>query len=143
MSVKERWIKTKPIKYSIHDAINKILSKLLDSPQIWIVYLFGSSLKDKNKSASDIDVAIYTSSDFSWQDYYLLYGELTKALHSDRIDLVWLNRADPILKFEIIKNGKVLYFKEADLLNDFELKAKKNYYDYVIYLNKRRRSKKE
>jgi predicted nucleotidyltransferase len=139
MSVKERWKGTKQIKFSTDEAMTLMLSVLKTEHCILIAYLFGSRLKDKNKISSDIDIAIYTSDDFSWQDYYLLYGSLTKRLHSDRLDLVWLNRAEPILSFDVIKNGKVLFFNNADTLNDFELKAKKRYYDYAIYLNKRRR----
>lgn len=138
MSVKERWKRTTPLKYSTDDAAALMLAILKEDPRILIVYLFGSRAKDTNKISSDIDIAIYTSTDFSWQDYYLLYGNLTKRLRSDRLDLVWLNRAEPILSFDVIKNGKVLFFNNADILNDFELKARKRYYDYALYLKKRR-----
>lgn len=90
-----------------------------------------------------MDVAIYTSRDFTWDDYFRLYGELTKALHSDRLDLAWLNKSEPILAFEVIKTGKVLFYRNADVLNDFELMAKKRYYDHVLYLKKRRAREQE
>ncbi|WP_156095567.1 type VII toxin-antitoxin system HepT family RNase toxin [Thermodesulfobacterium commune] len=85
------------------------------------------------------DLAFYTTKDFSWKDSYQLYGELTSSLRSDRVDLVWLNRANPVLQFEVIKYGKVLFYRDADILNDYELKAKKNFYDYALYLEKHRR----
>jgi predicted nucleotidyltransferase len=138
MSVKERWKGTKQIKFSTDEAMTLMLSVLKTEHCILIAYLFGSRVTKKDDLSSDIDIAIYTSDDFSWQDYYLLYGNLTKRLHSDRLDLVWLNRAEPILSFDVIKNGKVLFFNNADTLNDFELKVKKRYYDYILYLNKHR-----
>lgn len=139
MSVKERWIRTKPIKYNIDEAIALILPILKTDLRILIAYLFGSRAKNTAELPSDIDIAIYTSDDFLWEDYYMLHGELTKRLHSDRLDMIWLNKAEPILSFDIIKNGRVLFFYDADILNDFELKAKKRYYDYILYLNKHRR----
>lgn len=143
MSVKERWKGTGEIKLSTDEAISLMLSVLKTDHRISIVYLFGSRVTKKDDPSSDIDIAIYTSNDFSWQDYYLLYGELTKRLHSDRLDLVWLNKAEPILIFDIIKNGKVLFFNNADILNDFEMKARGRYYDYILYLNKHRRQREE
>ena len=140
MAVKERREKSRPIKFTTEKAISLILPLLENDPRILTAYLFGSRIK-KSDQSSDIDIALYTSKDFSWKDYYLLYGKLSKALCSDRIDLVWLNEADPILSFEVIKYGKVLFYKDADLLNEFELKDKKRYYDYVLYLNKHRRNR--
>lgn len=137
MGVKERWKNTKPILYSTNEAIALILPLLNADQRILIAYLFGSRANGSEKSF-DIDIAIYTSGDFLWEDYHLLYGELTKKLHSDRLDIIWLNNAEPILSFEVIRNGRVLFFRDADRLNDFELKAKKRYYDYALYLNKRR-----
>jgi len=140
MAVKERREKSRPIKFTTEKAISLILPLLENDPRILTAYLFGSRIK-KSDQSSDIDIALYTSKDFSWKDYYLLYGKLSKALCSDSLDLVWLNEADPILGFEVIKYGKVLFYKDADLLNDFELKNKKRYYDYVLYLNKHRRNR--
>lgn len=143
MSIKERWKGTKEIRFTTDEAIALILPILKNDHRILIAYLFGSRMTKKDHPFSDIDIAIYTSNDFTWQDYYLLYGELTKRLRSDRLDLVWLNTSDSILSFDVIKNGKVIFYSDVDILNDFELKAKKRYYDYVLYLNKHRRYRKE
>ncbi len=139
MSVKERWSKTKPISYSTDDAIALLLPLLKSDERIVTAYLFGSRVSEGGSLSSDIDIAIFTSNNFLWEDYYALYGELTKRLHSDRLDMVWLNKAEPILSFEIVKSGRVLFFHDADMLNEFELKIKKKYYDYILYLNKHRR----
>ncbi len=140
MAVKERREKSRPIKLATEKAISVILPFLESDHRILAAYLFGSRIKKAGES-SDIDIAFYTAGDFSWEDYYLLYGKMSQALGSDRVDLVWLNKADPILSFEVLKYGKVLSYKDADLLNDFELKNKKRYYDYVLYLKKHRRNR--
>lgn len=140
MAVKENRKKLKPIHYTTDQAISLIFPFLEKNPGVLAAYLFGSRIR-KSDPSSDIDIAICTSRDFSWEDYYVLYGKMSQALGSDRVDLVWLNEADPILGFEVLKNGKVLFYKDPDLLNDFELKFKKRYYDYVLYLNKHRRNR--
>ncbi len=138
MSVREKWSKQRPLKASPDEVKDIVFSTLKENPQIFIAYLFGSSVKGIFKEYSDIDIAIYTSKEFSWSDFYQLYGDLTKKIHSNRVDLVWLNKAEPILCFEIIKTGRVFFYRDKDILNDFELKAKKRYYDYIIYLRKHR-----
>lgn len=147
MGVKERWRGTKEIRFSTDEAVALILPILQREHHVLAAYLFGSRAKeegcDKAKRDADMDIAIHTARDFSWEDYYRLYGELTKALHSDRLDLVWLNKAEPIIAFEVIKTGKVLFYRDADALNEFELMAKKRYYDHVLYLKKRREMARE
>ena len=138
MGVKERWARTKPIRGSQEEVLRSVLAILRADKRIEIAYLFGSRTKEEAPEGSDIDIAIFTSKDVTWDDYYRIYGDLTKALHSDRVDLVWLNRADPLLKFAVIKEGMVLFYRDPDALNDFELKAKKEFYDHVIYLKKHR-----
>ncbi len=139
MSVKERWKGTKEIKITSEQVISLILPLLKKKKEILFIYLFGSRSSSQDSPSSDVDIAVYTTKSFSWDDYYLLYGDLTKSLHSDRLDLIWLNAAEPILIFEIIKGAKVLYYKDADILNDFELKAKKNFFDYTFYLQRHKR----
>ncbi len=138
MSVKERWKGTRRIAFGTEESIALILPILEADHRILHAYLFGSRASKRNDMSSDIDVAIYTTRDFSWQDYYLVHGEITKKLRSYRLDLAWMNMADPILCFEVIKDGKVLFYRNADKLNDFEWMAKKKYYDHVIYLNRHR-----
>jgi len=143
LGVRERWKGTKPIDMPPDLVVKTSEEVLRKNPKVLIVYLFGSLAKDKGTKESDLDLAIYTTKDFSWDDYYDLYGELTIKLRSDRLDLIWLNMANPILQFEVIKHGKVLFYRDVDILNDYELKAKKNYYDYVIYLEKHRKASKD
>ena len=46
-----------------------------------------------------------------------------------------------ILSFMVIKTGKVMFFRDEEILNDFEVKAKKRYYDYQLYLKKREKER--
>ncbi|MFN3504754.1 MAG: nucleotidyltransferase domain-containing protein, partial [Caldimicrobium sp.] len=103
MGVKEKWAKTKEIKLTPKEIIKLVKDMALSYPAILVLYSFGSLARSNFKEGSDVDIAIYTTKDFSCDDFYQLYGELTRKLRSDRVDLVWLNKADPIISFEIIK----------------------------------------
>ncbi len=142
MGVKERWKDTKGISLSSNDAIGLLIPLIREDSRILACYLFGSRADKRETPDSDIDMAIHTSRDFRWDDYYLLYGELTKKLKSDRLDLIWLNQAEPIICFEVLKNGKLLFFRDVDELNELELKIRKRYYDHVLYLRRHRTASK-
>lgn len=143
MGVKERWHGIKEIALPTEEAVALIVPILQAERRVLIAYLFGSRVVGMEKKWSDLDIAIYTRGDFQWNDYYRLYGAITQLIKSDRLDLVWMNRAEPILVFEVIKNGKVLFYRNADELNEFESRVKKIYYDHVIYLKKRKNIEKE
>lgn len=139
MAVQEKWKNTRPMSISTEEAVDRVLQTAKRDKKVFLLYLFGSRATGHDKSTSDIDFAFFSSKDFSWNDYYLLHGSITKILGTDRANFLWLNKADPVITFEVIATGRILYYKDTDTLNDFELKARKNYYDYKFYLEKHRR----
>ena len=138
MAVKEKWINTRPIACSTQEAVEHAISIVRQTSLIKILYLYGSRVSGTEHSDSDIDFAFYSVNEFTWDDYYEFHGVLASALHSDRFNLVWMNKAEPVIIFDVITTGKVLYYSDADLLNEFELKSKKNFFDYQYYLRKHR-----
>ncbi|HPA73706.1 MAG TPA: nucleotidyltransferase domain-containing protein [Spirochaetota bacterium] len=139
MAIMERWKGTQPIPLSTDEAIASAVSLFSSNRKIIAAYLFGSRAFGSASSDSDIDLAFHPSREFSWDDYYLLRRDLSKAFHSDRFDLLWLDRAAPDITFDVLKHGRTIYYQNEDLLNDFELYAKKRYWDYAIYLRERSR----
>ena len=76
---------------------------------------------------SDIDVAVYLDARLDlFKRRLSLMEALAKKIGSDRLDLVVLNRAPIVLKYEVIKNGVVLkedrprrVLFEASVLRDY------------------------
>ena len=139
MGVKERWKRTAPISIPTAEAVEAIIKVLRADERIKIAYLFGSRNRETHSPSSDLDIGFYTEGDYSWDDFISINGALTGILHSDRLDLVWLNAADPVISFEVICSGRVLFYAGADVLNDFELKSRKRFYDYSLYLTRHRK----
>lgn len=94
-----------------------------DKLQIEFAYLFGSYAQGTQTPSSDIDVAVYFTSEPSVDDELSMHVFLTRQLKTDRIDLLVLNRAKNfILLEEIVRNGKVVYDKNPELRKMFEYK---------------------
>lgn len=93
------------------------LKKLFQSkPQIKLVYLFGSQVSQKTGPLSDYDFAFYARENDKKKLFDLklnLIKELSQLLKTDKIDVVILNEAEsPELKYNIIKEGKLIFEKE-------------------------------
>jgi len=61
----------------------------------------------------------------------LLIGRLIDAYHSDAIDLIVLNDAPPLLRFEVIKNRHVLYNRDDEARVAFEVRTMQEWFDWA------------
>lgn len=94
------------------------------------VYLFGSEAKKKGNKASDVDIAVlYEGS--SVPDFHSKL-EIQEALSSrlkKEVDVVVLNKANPILKHQVLKYGELLLNNNPSLVNTFIVRSLMEYDD--------------
>jgi hypothetical protein len=62
-------------------------------------------------------------------DILSLTNRVIRLLHADNIDVVDLRRTSPLLKFSVVKNGRVLYEKLPGMFNEFYSLAFRMYVD--------------
>lgn len=126
------------------EAATRICRLFDPDPRVQLVYLFGSragkSTADPN---SDIDIAIYTTDDFGWDDYHHAAGEIPQVLDSGRFDLVWLNRADPVFRFDVVRSGRLMLSRSAETENAFEYRTTRAFWDYRLYLKRHMAAKED
>ncbi len=134
--------KIKPLKLNIwasyrvecdmlEEAI-KELGKLFEKEEnVLAAYLFGSYLRGDQTSRSDIDIAILLH-EFPKKSlkYYLHLINILTEMLGDDVDLTILNFAPPLLKFQIIKNGKVIYCRSNRSRINFEARSMCEYLDF-------------
>ena len=104
---------------------------------IVVAYLFGSRLRGTSTPESDIDVAVLLSKlPDEMLDYYLdLMGRLSRFL-GDRVDLVILNTAPPLLRHQVIAFGKIIYSRDERARVEFEAHADREYLDFSRFRDK-------
>jgi predicted nucleotidyltransferase len=133
MSVKERWIGHAKLPADVISKVEGLQAFWQDNDDIRLVYLFGSLAESKH--ANDIDLAILFDGKPSYNRITLIKEDLNKLLNTQRIDLIDLNRAGPVLRFDVISKGKSLYQKNNEILNSFELRTIKEHMD-TVYMRK-------
>ena len=102
-----------------------LLAPLFQAEGVHLVYLFGSLVK--GEGAEDLDLAVLPGK----KGMGSLRESICEVLDTYRIDLVNLETASPILRFEVIKTGVLIYKKNELAENYFELSTIKEYRDTV------------
>lgn len=96
--------------------------------EVVIAYLFGSRVTGEARRTSDIDIAVYAP-DLSLDRYCRLWAQAVKALGTEKLDLVTLGDKPALFRYQVIKEGKVIYCKDEIILNEFEMKSWQGYMD--------------
>ena len=96
------------------------------APDLELVVLFGSSVKGRRHSDSDVDVGVRCAGP---ADLDSLHRLLAPALGTDRLDLVDLRRAGPILAMQVARSGRVLYESRPWTFRQFQSLASRRYCD--------------
>ncbi|MEM3462811.1 MAG: nucleotidyltransferase domain-containing protein [Candidatus Bathyarchaeia archaeon] len=97
---------------------------------VLVAYLFGSRSRGNATADSDIDIAVLLAEPHrgSLELYLRLSDELSKRL--GEVDLVILNEAPPLLKYQVIRHGKVIYCGDEGARIEFEARAQDEYLDF-------------
>jgi predicted nucleotidyltransferase len=103
------------------------LIALAEKYNVIMVLLFGSSVKESYHEGGDLDLGIQFS--HIPQNSTTVLTELISIFKGYTIDVVVLNHSDPVLKFEIISNYKILYCKDKEIFINFYLNTIKQYND--------------
>jgi len=112
--------------------IENLVPSFRDDPGIVLAYLFGSYAAGNATNLSDVDIAILLAPDVpseKYLDYRVQYFSLAeKNFRDDRIDIVVLNSAPPLLKHEAIK-GALLFERSPEARVQFEVDVQRKYLD--------------
>jgi len=82
---------------------------------------------------SDVDIAVYFDDDLSsTQQFKLqlhLIGVLGQVLQRNDVELAVLNDEAIVLRYEVVKNGKVIFCRDKSAKNEFFVRAIREYLD--------------
>ena len=110
---------------SIEDIKRTLSSVFEKSGSVRFAYLFGSVAKGDVAPLSDIDVAVYLSDvdrEAVFDIKLSLHGDICRALNRNDVDLVALNSvANNMLIEDIIRHGVVIYDRDVDAREDYEV----------------------
>ncbi len=106
-------------------------------PELELLVLFGSAVKGRARSRSDIDLGVRCGGP---ADLDALYLAIAPRLGTDRLDLVDLRRADPLLAFEVARTGRLLFERQPGVFRRFQSLASRRYCDTAKLRHAQRRA---
>jgi predicted nucleotidyltransferase len=121
------------------EELDNLINIFKKHKKVVLVYFFGSKARNDSGPMSDHDLAIYfdeKDKNIINEERLMLIGEITRALKTDKVDLVVLNTAQSSeLKYNIIKEGKIIYEKNHFRV-ELEPKILNEYFDYSYLMKK-------
>jgi predicted nucleotidyltransferase len=105
----------------------------MQQPDIVVAYLFGSVARGRAHHLSDVDVAVLFAPEItleaSVKRQLQLMGDL-KAFADHEVQATVLNRALPLLAYQVIKYGILLYERSRHERVAFQVRAMSTYFDF-------------
>lgn len=109
------------------------LKKIFGENDVLLAYLFGSSARGVEGPMSDIDIGILLKEPLSRAEAFdkriFFTYKLASLFHTNKIDIIILNVATPEIKFNVIKDGKVIYNRDEKSRINFEMRTMSEYFD--------------
>ncbi len=93
-------------RMSAAETLTRVLEEM---PAVRLAVLFGSAARHTDRPDSDIDLAVLVEGDAD--SHSMLAVTLERAVGRP-VDLVWLDSAPPLLRFEIARDGLVLVARD-------------------------------
>lgn len=116
--------------------VEKIRECCQREESIIAAYLFGSSVTERRRASSDIDVAVLVETEFEDNFPFLAFAASLERELKHRIDLVLLNRAGELLKYQVRKHGRLIFQKDDRKRKQFEVMGRKSFEDFLFLHNR-------
>ena len=117
------------------EAFRQPLQCLFQQHPVRLAYLFGSQVTRRTHPSSDVDVAVLLdeslTSDERFAERLRLLGDLSCIFGTDNVDLVILNAAPPLLAYETLRHGVLLYCTDAQARIAFQVHTLRAYEDTI------------
>lgn len=98
------------------------------TPNVVAAWAFGSAQAGQVRPGGDVDVAVLLNKPLSFDAQLDLLATLQSALQFERIDLVILNDANAMLRFEAI-SGRRLFCRDVEKTAEFASLTAREYED--------------
>jgi len=99
---------------------------LIERVNPYLIYLFGSVVKNNLRTESDLDIAFLSDVRMSDFSLFMIAQELADICNRD-VDLIDLSDASAVFKAQIVGNGNVIFCNDEQRRMYFEMRVLKEY----------------
>jgi predicted nucleotidyltransferase len=107
---------------------SKKLAEIAAAYRLQLIVLFGSAARGRMSSESDIDLGILVGKKLNLSKRTALWSEFSR-LFPHEVDLTILNYLNPVFRFEIARDGIVLFEDRVDRWDNWKSYTIRQYWD--------------
>ncbi len=111
------------------DLVEVLRHRAAELPEVRLAVLFGSTARGKATRRSDVDLGVSVDPNTP-AVRFKVQSELERAAGRS-VDIVFLEDAPPLLRFEISKDGVLLFQRQDDLWSRFKERALIDWWDWA------------
>jgi len=127
----------------LRENVPKLEVYFANKPQIVLAYLFGSQARGEAHPDSDLDLGILLAESIPEREYteqrLEIIGDLMQLLRSNEVDILILNEAPLVMRYQVISRGKLLFYRDRQAAIDFRVRALNAYFDFKPILDHHRK----
>ena len=98
--------------------------------KVKFAYVFGSAVTGRLGPESDIDIGLFPDDAYAGKDARWTLRDLFLDQFERSVDVVFLDSADPIIRYQVLANGEELLVEDRGVLNLFKAEAMSRYIDF-------------
>jgi predicted nucleotidyltransferase len=111
------------------EMLERLKEKASTWPELKLAVLFGSTARGQARSRSDVDLGVLLDP-YSPGLRFQVEAELGRAA-GRTVDVILLDDAPPLLRFEIAREGVLLFQREDHLWTRFKARAMVDWWDWA------------
>ncbi|HUP47497.1 MAG TPA: nucleotidyltransferase domain-containing protein [Thermoanaerobaculia bacterium] len=109
--------------------LERLCRRLSEDERVQAIYLFGSAAVGTQHAGSDLDLAILIGERITLRKELRLRSTVVELLRRPDVDLVILDHAPPLLRYEVVTRGRRLYARDEAIVDAFEHRSIMIYMD--------------
>jgi len=113
--------------------LDNLADVLSGDQNVIAAWAFGSAQNGQARAGGDVDIGVFFESKPDLDELCSLRAGLQQALHFENVDLVTLNGASSILRFEAL-SGRCLFCRDNEKRATFASLAAREYEDHMALM---------
>lgn len=111
--------------------IDEVITEIKKKKEVDAIYLFGSYATGRTKPTSDVDICVIAKKDIQKGAKEEILSNSSK-----KIDMAMFWDLPPVIRWRVLKEGKLLYEKNPLTLHRIKIEALKSYLDFQPIIRK-------